>query len=412
MQFLRPDGACFAQKVMARKNHGSATPVSAHVTRVTSPAVGAPVPEANGELVYSSDLQPGIRRRRRGTGFVYVAPDGGIVKDEETLARIRRLAIPPAYRDVWICVRANGHLQATGYDARGRKQYRYHPRWRTVRDEDKFRRMLQFGKVLPKLHRRIAADLRLKGMPRERVLATVVRLLETTLIRIGNEEYARANRSYGLTTLRNRHVAVDGDTIAFEFRGKHGIRHHIAVADPRAARVVRRCLELPEQDLFEYVDAQGVRRDITSSDVNAYLKDITGEVYTAKDFRTWYATMSALAELNGCDFRTAREAKAHVKAMLEAVSGRLGNTPAMCRKCYVHPAVIDAFLAGELRRGSNLRVDQREQLLQLLRRLTDPSRSPGLDWSAPKGGPRNAHAHRSRRAPRRTRHSGGEARRT
>jgi len=397
---------------MARKNHGTTAPARARVTPVTSLPVGAPVPEANGELVYSSDLQPGIRRRRRGTGYVYVAPDGRPVKDEETLARIRKLAIPPAYRDVWICVRANGHLQATGYDARGRKQYRYHPRWRAVRDEDKFRRMLQFGKVLPRLHQRIAADLRLKGMPRERVLATVVRLLETTLIRVGNEEYARANRSYGLTTLRNRHVEVEGDTIAFEFRGKHGIRHRISVSDPRAARVVRRCLDLPEQELFEYVDGRGERRDVTSSDVNGYLKEITGEVYTAKDFRTWYATMSALAELNGCDFRTAREAKARVKDMLDEVSGRLGNTPAMCRKCYVHPAVIDAFLAGELRQGSSLRVAQREQLLQLLTRLADPSRSPELDWSAPARGQRKRRATTPGRTSRRSSDRHGEARRT
>lgn len=349
-----------------------------------------PVPEANGELVYSSDLQPGIRRRRRGGGFTYVGPDGRVVKDEDTLARVRKLAIPPAYRDVWICVKANGHLQATGIDARGRKQYRYHPRWRAVRDEDKFQRMLAFGRALPRIHKRINADLRLSGMPRERVLATVVRLLETTLIRIGNVEYAKANRSYGLTTLRNRHVAVRGSVIEFEFRGKHGIAHRITVADPRAAAVVRRCRDLPGQELFEYVDENGVRRDLTSGDVNAYLKEISGEPYTAKDFRTWYATMTALARLNGREFRTAREAKEIVKDMLNAVSERLGNTPAMCRKCYVHPAVVDAFMAGELRNGNSLRVNQRAQLLHLLRRISEPSSNVRLDWSA---SPARVHQH-------------------
>lgn len=357
------------------------TPAPAATTSLLP--IGEPVPEAPDELVYSSDTQPGLRRRRHGSGFSYVDARGRRVTDEATLARIRQLAIPPAYRDVWICAAANGHLQATGYDARGRKQYRYHPRWRSVRDEDKFRRMLDFGKALPRLHKTIATHLRLPGMPRERVLAAVVRLLETTLIRIGNEEYARANRSYGLTTLRNRHVAVRGDSIVFGFRGKHGIRHDITIEDPRAAAVVRRCRELPGQELFEYIDEQGVRRDLASGDVNQYLKDTTGQPYTAKDFRTWYATMSALAELNGRQFRTAREANERVKAMLEAVSGRLGNTPAMCRKCYVHPAVIEAFLAGELRAGSNLRPDQRAQLLQLLRRIADPAAAPALDWRVP-----------------------------
>jgi DNA topoisomerase I len=345
--------------------------------------LGKPVPEANGDLVYTSDMQPGIRRRRSGAGYSYVAADGRPIRDEETLVRIRKLAIPPAYRDVWICARRNGHLQATGYDARGRKQYRYHPRWREVRDQDKFKRMVQFGRALPRIHRRIAADLKLPGMSRDKVLATIVRLLETTLIRVGNEQYVRENHSYGLTTLRNRHVDVRGDLIRFEFRGKHGIRHHITVEDPRAAAVVRRCKELPEQELFEYVDSDGTRRNVSSSDVNIYLHEITGEPYTAKDFRTWYATMSALAELNGRNFTTAREAKSCVKDMLSSVSGRLGNTPAMCRKCYVHPAVIDAFLAGELRDGTSLRTNQREQLLQLLRRISAPSSTVQLHWVAP-----------------------------
>jgi len=361
--------------------------------------VGKPVPQANGELVYSSDAQSGIRRRRNGSGFRYVAPTGRVIKDEEILARIRKLAIPPAYRDVWICPRANGHLQATGYDARGRKQYRYHPRWREVRDEDKFKRMLQFGRALPRIHRRIAADLKQSGIPRTKVLATLVRLLEKTLMRVGNEQYARDNHSYGLTTLRNRHVAVHGDVIEFEFRGKHGIRHRITVEDPRAASVVRRCRDLPGQELFEYIDGDGVRRNVSSSDVNEYLQEIAGEPYTAKDFRTWYATISALADLSGRSFTTARDARQHVKDVLCAVSSRLGNTPTMCRKCYVHPAVIDAFLAGELRGGASLRSDQRAQLLQLLRRISAPSSTVPLEWAAPG---RRAH----KRRPQRVAHPG------
>jgi len=357
----------------ASRGGASDLPASAQLDRL--------VPAANGELVYTSDVQPGIRRQRCGAGYVYRAPSGRAVKDEATLARIRKLAIPPAYRDVWICAKANGHLQATGHDARGRKQYRYHARWRQVRDEDKFRRMLDFGRALPRIHRRIAQDLKLPGMPRPKVLATVVRLLETTLIRVGNEQYARENHSYGLTTLRNRHVAVHGDVIEFEFRGKHGIRHRITVADPRAAAVVRRCRELPGQDLFEYVDENGARRDVSSGDVNDYVREATGQPFTAKDFRTWYATISALAQLNGREFRTAREAKAQVKDMLCAVAARLGNTPTMCRKCYVHPAVIDAFLAGELRNGNALRRNQRAQLLQLLRRISAPPSTISLSWA-------------------------------
>lgn len=394
MHFLRTAGGRVTHRdtpVTARRDDAAAAAGHAGAAPAVVP-VGKPVPEANGELVYSSDAQPGIRRRRSGSGFSYVGPTGRPVRDEETLARIRKLAIPPAYRDVWICAKAHGHLQATGYDARGRKQYRYHARWRQVRDEDKFRRMLAFGRALPRIHRRIAADLKLPGMPRGKVLAAVLRLLETTLIRVGNEQYARDNHSYGLTTLRNRHVAVKGDVIQFEFRGKHGIRHKVAIEDPRAAAVVRRCRELPGQELFEYIDGEGERRDVTSSDVNAYLQEITGAPYTAKDFRTWYATISALAELSGRDFATAREAKSHVQAMLCAVSARLGNTPAMCRKCYVHPAVIDAFLAGELTRRSSLRANQRAQLLQLLRRISASSSAVPLRWKA-----------QARRAPKRNR---------
>jgi DNA topoisomerase I len=327
---------------------------------------------AAGALHFSSDHQPGIRRHARDSGFVYVFPNGRQVKDERALARIRKLAIPPAYRDVWICRSPDGHLQATGYDARGRKQYRYHTRWREVRDEDKFRRMLAFGHALPRIHRKVALDLRRPDMPREKVLATIVRLLETTLIRVGNEQYVRENRSYGLTTLRNHHVAVSRNVIHFEFRGKHGIQHRVSVEDPRVAAVIRRCRDLPGQELFEYVDDSGKRHTVSSSDVNEYLREAAGEEFTAKDFRTWYASARALAHLSGRTFGNVREAKTHVKEMLCEVAKKLGNTPTMCRKCYVHPAVIDSFLAGRLPRGGKgtRRGCERAQLLQLLRRAS------------------------------------------
>ncbi len=285
------------------------------------------------------------------------------------LARIRKLAVPPAYRDVWICMDADGHLQATGIDVRGRKQYRYHERWRSVRDAHKFERMIAFGRVLPRIHRRVGRDLSLPGLQRERVLATVVRLLERTLIRVGNAEYARTNRSYGLTTLRDRHATVKGSVLRFSFRGKHGIRHCIEVEAPRSAKVIRGCLDLPGQELFQYVDEDGEVRDVGSSDVNAYLKAITGEDFTAKDFRTWFATSEALESLLGVAFRTAKEAKVSLKAVLESVAKRLGNTPTMCRKCYINPVVVDAFLAGELRRSAPLKAGgARVRLLQLLSR--------------------------------------------
>ena len=311
------------------------------------------------DLRYSSDAEPGIRRRKAGSGFCYLLPDGRRVKDEATLARIRKLAVPPAYRDVWICRDAEGHLQATGIDARGRKQYRYHERWRSVRDTHKFERMVAFGRTLPRIHRRIARDLKLPGLGRDKVLATVVRLLESTLIRVGNVEYAKSNGSYGLTTLRNRHAHVKGSVVQFSFRGKHGIRHCIEVQDPRAAKVIRGCLDLPGQELFEYVDEDGEVHGLGSSDVNAYLKDIASEDFTAKDFRTWYATSEALESLLGTQFRTVKEAKAGLKAVLESVAKRLGNTPTMCRKCYINPVVIDAFLAGELRRSGPAKAGER-----------------------------------------------------
>jgi len=341
-------------------------------TGVTVPPASAETIAACEDLRYASDAEPGIRRRKAGAGFYYVLPTGRRVTDDMTLARVRKLAVPPAYRDVWICSDARGHLQATGIDARGRKQYRYHERWRSVRDEHKFERMIAFGRALPRIHRRIARDLALPGMPRDKVLATIVRLLESTLIRVGNVEYARSNHSYGLTTLRNRHADVKGAVVRFTFRGKHGIRHRVEVEDPRAAKVVRQCLDLPGQELFEYIDANGEVRDVGSSDVNAYLKEITGEDFTAKDFRTWYATSQALESFMGRSFRTAKEAKAGLKEVLQAVSQRLGNTPTMCRKCYINPIVVDAFLAGELRHRQATRSGgERVHLLQVLARTPE-----------------------------------------
>jgi DNA topoisomerase-1 len=300
-------------------------------------------------LRYVSDTSPGIRRRRSGKGFSYVGPDGRPVRDKATLARIRSLAIPPAYADVWICPIPNGHLQATGRDARGRKQYRYHPKWREVRDETKFGRMLAFSEALPRLRERVGEDLAKPGLPREKVLAAVVRLLECTGIRVGNEEYARTNRSFGLTTLRDHHVEISGSTMQFEFRGKSGKTHRVALSDRRLARIVARCQAVPGAELFQYVDDEGGRVVIGSGDVNDYLREITGQDFTAKDFRTWAGTLQAVAaleELGPAD--TAREAKSTILRAIDQVAERLNNTRAVCRKYYVHPAVLERYAAGTL----------------------------------------------------------------
>ena len=300
-------------------------------------------------LRYVSDAKPGIRRRRAGGGFSYVGPDGRTVRDKATLARIRSLAIPPAYVDVWICPTPNGHLQATGRDARGRKQYRYHPKWREVRDETKFGRMLAFSEVLPRLRVRLEEDLAKPGLPREKVLATVVRLLECTAIRVGNDEYARANRSFGLTTLQDRHVEVTGSTLRFEFRGKSGKTHRVALSDRRLARIVARCQALPGADLFQYEDDEGQRVAIGSGDVNDYLREITGEEFTAKDFRTWAGTLQAVEVLEAVGpAATEREAKSVILQAIDRVAERLNNTRAVCRKYYVHPAVLETYAAGTL----------------------------------------------------------------
>jgi DNA topoisomerase-1 len=299
-------------------------------------------------LEFTSDGRPGIRRVRRGRNFTYFHPDGRKVAEAAHLARIRALAVPPAYRNVWICCDPRGHLQATGRDARGRKQYRYHAQWRIHRDAAKFDRMLEFGRTLPRIRRRVAQDLRKSGLPRERVLATVVKLLEFTLVRIGNEEYARTNGSFGLTTLRDRHVNVRGDKLTFEFRGKSGIAHCVSVSDHALARIVRRCADIPGQELFQWIDADGERHRIDSTDVNDYLRAASGGPFTAKDFRTWFATVEALQTLRKRQVGNKAEIKRELTATIAAVAARLGNTPTICRKCYIHPEVLTAFAAGRL----------------------------------------------------------------
>ena len=308
---------------------------------VTDPVESAQV----AGLRYVTDMDPGFRRRRAGKGFLYIDVAGKRVTDGDTLGRIRRLAVPPAWTDVWICANPHGHLQAVGRDARGRKQYRYHPDWRQVRDETKYTRMIPFAKALPVLRRRVESDLSLTGLPREKVLATVVRLLEATLIRVGNEEYARQNASYGLTTLRDRHVDVDGSVVRFEFKGKSGVRHAVDLKDRRLAKIIKDCQDLPGYELFQYVDEAGSRFTISSGDVNNYLRELTSQDFTAKDFRTWAGTVlavGALLRLPPCD--TVTEAKKNVVQVVAEVAERLGNTRAVCRKCYIHPAVIDRYL--------------------------------------------------------------------
>jgi DNA topoisomerase I len=301
-------------------------------------------------LRYVSDTQPGIRRKRAGKGFVYVAADGKTIRDAKELSRIRSLAIPPAYTDVWICPSPNGHIQATGRDARGRKQYRYHPKWREVRDETKFGRMLGFSQALPKIRARLERDLSLPGLPREKVLATVVRLLECTCIRVGNDEYAKSNRSFGLTTLQDRHVEISGSNLRFEFRGKSGKMHKVDLNDRRLARIVERCQDLPGEDLFQYLDDDGVRQTIGSGDVNEYIREISGQEFTAKDFRTWAGTLLAIEALTKIGpFSTQRNAKSNVLKAIDEVAEQLNNTRSVCRKYYVHPAVLESYMDGKLR---------------------------------------------------------------
>jgi DNA topoisomerase-1 len=300
-------------------------------------------------LTYVSDLDPGIRRRKAGRGFNYLDANGKAVGDEPTLDRIRRLAIPPAWTDVWIAPSERGHIQATGRDAKGRKQYRYHERWREVRDEGKYDRLIAFGRALPKLRKQIDRDLARHGLPREKVLAAVIRVMEVTLIRVGNEEYARANKSFGLTTLRNRYATVGAAKAVFEFRGKSGKMHTTGFSDRRLARILRACQHLPGQRLFQYLDDEGQRHAVESADVNAYLRDALGDDFSAKDFRTWAGTVAAARALATLPERAdASEAKKNVTVCVKAVAGVLGNTPAVCRKAYIHPAVLAAYEGGDL----------------------------------------------------------------
>ena len=300
-------------------------------------------------LVYVSHDSRGITRRRKGKGFVYLDAKGKPIRDDETLGRIAALVIPPAWEDVWICPSPRGHIQAVGRDVRGRRQYRYHDKFREVRDEAKYGRMLAFVRALPKIRRRVRRDLRKKGMRREKVLAAIVRLLEATLIRVGNEEYAHDNNSYGLTTLHNRHAKVTGSTVHFHFRGKSGVEHAIDLQDPRIARIVRKCQDLPGEELFGFVDDDGKTHDIKSEDVNAYLHEIVGQDFTAKDFRTWAGTVlaaRALQEFEQVDSQARR--KRNVVKAVESVAAKLGNTKAVCRKCYIHPQIIESYMDGSL----------------------------------------------------------------
>ena len=330
-------------------------------------------------LRYVTDADPGLQRKRKGKGFRYVGVDGAPVRDAETLQRIKALVIPPAWTEVWICPNPKGHLQVTGRDARGRKQSRYHPRWRELRDETKYERLLQFGTVLPAIREQVEQDLSLPGISRRRVLATVIYLMETTFIRIGNEEYARENRSYGLTTMRNHHVAINGSAITFKFRGKSGIRHSIDLHDRRLAKIIQRCQDLPGCELFQYIDPEGEPQTIDSADVNEYIREISHQDFTAKDFRTWAGTVLALVALREFEiFESETQAKKNIVKAIKHVAMNLGNTPYVCRKCYVHPAVLECYLKGRMaanhsrspaqRSPSSLRPAEKA-LIKLLRKM-------------------------------------------
>jgi DNA topoisomerase-1 len=300
-------------------------------------------------LVYTTDEGPGIRRQKAGKGFSYVGADGKRISDADTLKRIRSLAIPPAYTDVWICPDPKGHIQATGRDAKGRKQYRYHPLFREVRESVKFEHVMEFARVLPMIRKKVSEHMSLRGLPRNKVLATTVYLLESTLIRVGNDDYAKQNKSYGLTTLQNRHVKVEGAELRFQFKGKSGKTWKLGIRDRRVAKIVKACQELPGQELLQYIDDSGIGRDVTSADVNAYLKEITGMEVTAKDFRTWAGTVLAAMALHEFEaFDSDAKAKKNVRAAIERVAAKLGNTPTVCRKCYVHPEILNTYLGGSL----------------------------------------------------------------
>lgn len=333
----------------------------------SAPASSAPSPTDSKAIAKEAGLtfshidRPGISRRKAGKGFSYRDPHGERITDEATLARVKALAIPPAWTEVWIAPRPSGHIQATGIDAKGRKQYRYHERWRAFRDEAKYKRMIAFGEALPTIRERVDADMRKHGLPREKVLATVVRLLETTLIRVGHERYAQENRSIGLTTMRNRHAEVTSSAIRFAFTGKSGVEHEVELKDRRVAGIVKKLQDLPGQHLFQYLDDDGTRQTVDSEDVNAYLHEIAGEAgpFTAKDFRTWAGTVLAAQALAGFEAVDSEAgAKRNVVSAIESVAAKLGNTRAVCRKCYIHPAVLDAYLDGETVESIRQRADE------------------------------------------------------
>jgi DNA topoisomerase-1 len=329
-----------------------------------------PVAARQAGLRYVSDQNPGLTRRKARGGFAYFSADGTRIRDAKVLRRIRSLAIPPAYTDVWICPLPNGHIQATGRDARGRKQYRYHPKWREVRDEAKYERTLAFAQALPAIRARVDADLRRPGLSREKVLATVVRLLESTLIRVGNEEYARENGSFGLTTMRDQHVETEGSKIRFEFKGKSGKKHAVEIRDRRLAKIVAACQAIPGQELFQYLDEDGERHGVASDDVNSYLRDLTGQDFTAKDFRTWAGTVLAALALQAFEAIDSKAAaKRQVTEAIEKVAARLGNTKAVCRKCYIHPEIFAAHLDGTL--AEQLKVETERELVQGLTELSN-----------------------------------------
>jgi DNA topoisomerase I len=319
-------------------------------------------------LRYVTDDGPGLVRKRAGKGFRYVGHNGRQVRNPHVLGRIKALAIPPAWQDVWICSNPDGHLQATGRDSKGRKQYRYHPQWRRIRDEAKYEHLTAFAQALPRIRRIVKRDLSQKGLPRTKILATIVRLLETSLIRVGNEAYARDNESFGLTTMRDRHVKVKGSTLTFQFKGKSGIDHSVDLTDPRLAKIVRQSQELPGYELFQYLDENGAKQSIESTDVNAYLREITGQDFTAKDFRTWAGTVLAARALQEFQtFDSQAQAKRNVVRAIESVAKRLGNTKAVCQKCYVHPHVLNAYMEGTLLQTLRKRVNR--ELSQSLRGL-------------------------------------------
>jgi DNA topoisomerase-1 len=353
MTFASPQRMFKSRRSSRRKTRRrAALRVSTKSVVTTEVANHDPIVDAKqAHLHYVQVSNAGIRRLRAGKGFRYTDSNGKPVTDSATLARIRSLVIPPAWNDVWICASPAGHLQATGRDARGRKQYRYHPRWREIRDETKYGRMAAFGTALARIRRHVRRDLRQAGLPRTKVLATIVRLLETTHIRIGNEEYARSNGSFGLTTLQDKHAEIEGPTIRFRFRGKSGKTHTVSLRNKRLARVVRQCRDLPGQELFQYIDETGNLHSVGSADVNDYLRSITGKDFTAKDFRTWSGSLLAADALLRADAASSqRGTRKQILAAVQVVAERLGNTVSVCRKCYIHPAVLESYREGTLAR--------------------------------------------------------------